>query len=112
MTKFGADVSTELTGARDIARRLVVVYNGGSVVRDLPAAGALALGRSDDADIRIDHPSVSRRHALLVVSDVVRINDLGSANGTWVDGKRLPSGGNANVAAGALIEVGSALLLV
>ncbi|MDY7096104.1 MAG: sigma 54-interacting transcriptional regulator [Acidobacteriota bacterium] len=41
-------------------------------------------------DVQVRHPSVSRRHALLVVEDgTVRVEDLGSRNGTWVDGRRI-----------------------
>jgi DNA-binding CsgD family transcriptional regulator len=44
------------------------------------------LGRSDDCDIIIEAPSVSRRHARLAVREsTVIVTDLGSTNGTFVD---------------------------
>jgi pSer/pThr/pTyr-binding forkhead associated (FHA) protein len=44
------------------------------------------LGRSDDCDIIIEAPSVSRRHARLAVhGSAVIVTDLGSTNGTFVD---------------------------
>ncbi|HLW64044.1 MAG TPA: FHA domain-containing protein [Gemmataceae bacterium] len=48
------------------------------------------IGRSDDCDIIIDAPSVSRRHAELQVTGCsVVITDLGSTNGTYVDERRV-----------------------
>ena len=48
------------------------------------------LGRSPDCDLVLDSPMVSRRHAELVQEEgEFRIRDLGSANGTFVDGLRV-----------------------
>ncbi len=48
------------------------------------------LGRAPFADIAIDNPFVSRRHAeILYNDDGYSIRDLGSKNGTFVDGRRL-----------------------
>ena len=52
--------------------------------------GAHVLGAGADADLVVAHPSVSRRHARLeVADDTVTLTELGSRNGTWVDGKRV-----------------------
>ena len=49
----------------------------------------LAVGRDDSADIKIDDQSLSRRHFIIRrQSDHFLIEDLGSQNGTWVDGNR------------------------
>jgi two-component system, NtrC family, response regulator AtoC len=53
-------------------------------VAPLPAGGAVTLGRAEDCDVRIDNRSVSRRHATLHIGPPLRIEDLGSANGTFV----------------------------
>ena len=50
----------------------------------LPAAGQVTIGRAEDAQVRIEHPSVSRRHAALTLGTENRIEDLGGANGTFV----------------------------
>ena len=48
------------------------------------------LGRTHDATVWMDHPSVSRRHALLrVAEEGVTIEDCGSRNGTFVEGNRI-----------------------
>jgi len=47
------------------------------------------IGRHDDATVRLDHPEMSSRHALLFrVGNVPAIFDLGSRTGLWVNGQR------------------------
>ncbi|MCY2935645.1 MAG: FHA domain-containing protein [Planctomycetota bacterium] len=48
------------------------------------------LGRSAGCDIQIDHESLSRRHAILVVTDgLVVVRDMITTNGTRVNGQRI-----------------------
>lgn len=55
-------------------------------------AGTNIVGRSDEATVIFDVPGVSRHHATLFVDgDQVRIEDLGSKNGTWL-GRTLVTG--------------------
>lgn len=65
---------------------------------DVPAPTAIKLkeglfevGRVESADLVVQIPTVSARHAMLRVSDVgmVSVTDLGSTNGTFVDGHEL-----------------------
>lgn len=50
------------------------------------------VGRSPDADVVIDHDDVSRAHAVIWrEGGVVFVRDLGSSNGTFVEGKRIGS---------------------
>ncbi|MDX1647071.1 MAG: ATP-binding cassette domain-containing protein [Longimicrobiales bacterium] len=52
--------------------------------------GALVLGRDPRADVHLDHPAVSRRHARIATGpDGVVADDLGSTNGVYVDGTRI-----------------------
>ena len=48
------------------------------------------VGRMPDTDVTLDHVSVSRRHARIVVTkDGATVEDLGSKNGTWVRRSRI-----------------------
>lgn len=50
----------------------------------------VVLGRESDCDLLVDHPTVSRRHAALEWTGAAwRVRDLGSGNGTFVDGERV-----------------------
>lgn len=66
------------------------------------------IGRSDDCDVAIDHPTVSTHHARLSWSGgVLVVEDLASANGTFLDGQRIKS---ARCRPGADIRCGAASL--
>ncbi len=53
----------------------------------------VVVGRGEDCDLRIDDKSVSKRHCVLVTTDgLVLLRDLGSTNGTRVNGQRVRRG--------------------
>ena len=53
----------------------------------------LVVGRHPDCDARLNSPRVSRWHCCLTeVDGEVWVRDLGSTNGTWIDGQRVSSG--------------------
>lgn len=67
--------------------------------------GTLIIGRARDAAIRIDAGGVSRHHARIVVTGrEARVEDLGSKNGTFVDGK--PVSGAQLLTNGSEVRVG------
>ncbi|HEY0988897.1 MAG TPA: sigma 54-interacting transcriptional regulator [Kofleriaceae bacterium] len=72
------------------ALELVVVAGDAVTVAALPSTGAVTLGRGEGCEVRIDNRSVSRRHAILHLGSTLRIQDLGSANGTFVRDGRSP----------------------
>jgi adenylate cyclase len=60
---------------------------------EIPTGRSLVVGRGVASDIAIYDPTISRRHAELVVSDDgVEVTDLGSSNGTCINGARIESG--------------------
>jgi DNA-binding winged helix-turn-helix (wHTH) protein len=91
-------------GSRPAHLRLV--YQG----RELPLrSGENLLGRCDEAVAWIESPSVSRRHARILVSGQdATLEDLGSRNGTYLDGERI--GAPSPLADGDEIRVGRAFL--
>ncbi|AUX26393.1 sigma-54 dependent transcriptional regulator [Sorangium cellulosum] len=65
--------------------RLAIVAGSTVTFVPLPPRGSVVLGRDEGCDVRVDDRSVSRRHAVLHVGPPLRIEDLGSANGTFID---------------------------
>jgi hypothetical protein len=76
----------------------------------------VAIGRGTDCDIRLDDPRVSRRHCLIRNFDPagssVEVEDLGSSNGTKVNGEPLPQRGKQMLVDGDLIEMGGSAVVV
>jgi len=90
------DQNTEATTRVEHARPaehetyLLVWTEAGMAAFPMPRAGRVSIGRSADCDVHVDHVSVSRRHAEIEVADgTLVIRDFGSANGTFVEGKRI-----------------------
>ena len=87
------------------------------LVKEGPLAGRLVevedelvLGR-EDADMTLDDPQVSRRHAVIRRLDgELEIEDLGSLNGTWVNGERVA--GRRRLAPGDVVTVGGSAIVV
>ncbi len=91
---------------------LELVLLGGAELLRFPLRGAeLVLGRAEGVDVRIDVPSVSKRHARIDVA-AHTIEDLGSANGTMVAGQRLAPGEKAELRPSLLIHLGDVALVV
>lgn len=65
------------------------------------------LGRSKEANIHIDDVGASRAHCEIVLGDVIKVRDLGSTNGTYVDGSRVAE---ADLIDGSRITLGSTTL--
>src|SRR5688572_18906550 len=63
-------------------------YQGGEF--PLPKSGEIVVGRSSELDMVLVEDMVSRRHAKIsVASDQIFIQDLGSTNGTFVNGEKV-----------------------
>ena len=113
--RYGDEMQTAAVGDAPAARHRIslrVFGEGLYEVHPLPADGERTLGRSQQADIRIDHPSVSRIHATLRLGNRITIEDEGSANGTSVGGKRLQPKEPCEVAAGEPIDLGGITVVV
>src|SRR5262245_57960911 len=94
---------------KTMALKLVVVSNEAFASYELPEQGEFVLGRSQQCDLKIDDPSVTRRHARLHLGYVLEVEDLGSVNGTRVREHRLVPGQRVKVFAGEVFHVGTAL---
>ncbi len=73
--------------------------------------GDYTLGRSDRCRIRLQHPAVSERHALLTVrAEGCWIEDLGSSNGTYVNAQ--PIRGRQQLGASSPVSIGPFTLML
>jgi predicted component of type VI protein secretion system len=81
----------------------LIPLKGEAIVVDADEA---LVGREANCNVVVSHPSVSRRHALIKrKQDVFFVVDQGSANGTFVDSKRIV---DATLKDGAVLRFGSA----
>lgn len=72
---------------------------------------SITIGRDPMADITIVDPEVSRQHVRLSSTLTgYAIQDLGSTNGTYIDGERL-SGGSVDLTVGQIITMGAGVAL-
>ncbi len=73
---------------------------------------ALEIGRGPLGDFTLNDRTVSRRHARVsCVNDAWRVEDLGSHNGTWLDGTPLVSAA-APAREGAVVRLGETVLVL
>jgi hypothetical protein len=91
--------------------RMVIEVNG---VRHPLVPPGLVIGRGSEADLRVNDPGISRRHAEIKVNGLgfdldYQIVDLGSTNGITVDGKKVRQ---AVLRDGTRVEIGSTRMLV
>ncbi|MBV8760340.1 MAG: sigma 54-interacting transcriptional regulator [Deltaproteobacteria bacterium] len=88
-----------------------ITVDGAVASRALPPGGTLTIGRAPDCDLVIPHGSVSRRHAVLTPSPLA-IADLGSRNGTRVQGKPVVQERPTPIAIGDAIQIGEATIVI
>jgi hypothetical protein len=101
-----ADLPAQRTTRLDRLRALLRPPRGHARLPPLErlTAGRLILGRSSTCELVFADDTVSRRHAeLRIVDGRWILRDLGSSNGTWVNGRRVIE---AEVAAGDDVSLG------
>lgn len=100
-------------GARTegIAAELVILTGETETGRVRIRPQGHVIGRSPDADIRISDPYSSEFHARVgIQDDQVVVHDLGSTNGTYVNGRRVTS--PTSVTRGDTVQIGKTILEV
>ena len=83
----------------------------GSEVLDIPDETDVTIGRSPASTLAIDDDQVSRAHARIRRrADLIEIEDLGSRNGTWVNGERIDS--KRRLVSGDEVSIGPVVAVV
>jgi two-component system cell cycle response regulator len=107
-TRIG-DKAPESAGAGKRDRPYFIVLAGTNIGKTFKVGGELVIGRSSEASVRLEDDGVSRRHArVFSIGEELWIEDLGSANGTIVNGE---STGRRLLQDGDKIQFGAATIL-
>src|SRR5262245_50505311 len=92
---------------------LILLRGGtpGTMLRLSP--GGTTLGRSTDNSLQFPENSISRHHAFLGIEDggVARLTDLGSTNGTFVNGHRIGPHGPVVLCDGDRVRLGASVVV-
>jgi pSer/pThr/pTyr-binding forkhead associated (FHA) protein len=85
---------TSSTRVRAAVPRFVLRgVSGAAFGKTYPVPGQVTIGRQADCDISVASEEISRRHAQVrPTPDGLLVEDLGSANGTFINGKRVQTG--------------------
>jgi len=93
--------------------RVLLVVDGAALQAvPRPGAGTLTLGRGTKCNVVIDSGSVSRHHANLRIGAEVELEDVGSSNGTTIEGVRLAANQPARLTVGVPFLIGAVTLMV
>jgi hypothetical protein len=91
-----------------LARRSLTLSDGQN--RREFQKGRIVIGRAREADFQVDDPNVSRQHATLYwEGDQVFVKDMGSTNGTFINGRPVTTG---PIGSGDVITLGSSKISV
>ena len=109
-TKVAESPEPQKPGARDRDRAYLIVLAGSAVGEMYKLSkDETVIGRGSQADIQVIDEGISRKHAALrLEGDRVVIRDLGSTNGTFVNGEKIDSHALRD---GDKIQVGSTTIL-
>ncbi len=104
------ELATFSFGGAGRACSLLVFERDASWSVQLPLDGVVRIGRAPDVDVRLSDRGVSARHATIAVTGGrVLIQDLGSTNGTRVNGKRVE---RASLQVGDLVTVAAVTMVL
>src|SRR5206468_3707235 len=90
---------------------VLVLQGDSSSIFHLPQTGVVAIGRTPDADLQLTDVTASRQHAkIMTTNGQVRLHDLESHNGTFVNGERIE--GTRILLSGDVVTIGELTLVL
>jgi ABC-2 type transport system ATP-binding protein len=96
---------------RSVSEMTLAIVEGEGAGREYPLTGPVLIGRDPNADVVVADDEVSTRHAsFMVVDGGAAVEDLGSTNGTYVNGQRVT--GSRQLAAGDRVRLGATVVEV
>jgi transcriptional regulator with GAF, ATPase, and Fis domain len=85
----------------------VLMVIGQGQIRTVPfVSDTLTIGRSDECDVVVDHPKLSRKHARVTRRQGLAVEDLGSTNGILVGGATRHGGPPTTLREGEAFHIG------
>ncbi len=104
-------IMKDIAETGDIRNAAVVMLNGAAIGQRFDLSrGSWTFGRGIQSDIQLKHESVSRKHARLIVGESsLSVEDLGSTNGTYVDGVNIRA---CEIRDGQCLKIGRSVMRV
>jgi pSer/pThr/pTyr-binding forkhead associated (FHA) protein len=92
-----------------MAQLILEIVEGDDAGRQIPVDGPVEIGRDESTNLALDDEQASRRHARVSAQgDLAVVEDLGSTNGTYVNGQ--PIEGPRAVRPGDTIRIGMTVI--
>jgi pSer/pThr/pTyr-binding forkhead associated (FHA) protein len=108
---IGSHLGISLRRKRKEGTRVVVIKSETQQGTTVEVPDVVVLGRSADADVLLDDPYASDFHMRLVAeNEGMVLHDLGSTNGTYVNGRRVTA--PTRLKRGDTIQVGKSVMEV
>jgi predicted component of type VI protein secretion system len=108
---LGFPISIALEAGR-MKADLVLLKNDGAYKTFPLTSNVVIIGRRHDCDLQIPLPTVSRRHCQITQNgQALKIRDLGSKAGTFVNDKRIGADGEGRLKPGDYIRIGPLVFL-
>lgn len=108
---IGSHVGISLRRPRRDGTRLLMVKSETQQGLEVEVTDAKVLGRSEEADVLLDDPYASEFHMRLVAQENgLVLHDLGSTNGTYVNGRRVTA--PTTLRRGDAVQVGKTVMEV
>ena len=108
---IGAHLGISVRRKRKEGRRILFVRSETQQGTEFEVGDVVVMGRSDETDVKLDDPYASEFHMRLVAQETgMMLHDLGSTNGTYVNGRRVSA--PTALRRGDTIQVGKTVMEV
>lgn len=108
---IGSHLGISVRRPRREGRRILFVRSDTSAGQEVEVSNVVVMGRSEEADVVLGDPYASDFHMRLVAAENgITLHDLGSTNGTYVNGRRVTA--PLQLRRGDTIQVGKTVMEV